>query len=353
MSSRAPPICRRGRWPAVTRAAESASRCSDLRRRAVRRGRARLPRVLRPDGWTGLGGNGRACADCHMATDHFQLSPAERRGEVPGCCSCGAGGIRTPTIRCFARSTRTTSGPTATNATDFSNLRQNGLVRITFTLPPNIRLIDPATNAPSAETFVDVWRMRADGQRRRAHRSRTMSNPWPRGPNPVRRIPAGRAASRRSRSRRSARSTNHAQIAERAAAAAARRPRPRFSACCSRTIASARCPTRSESGTMPLPDPDPRAQRARAAGQGRCSRARAASATAARTVERRQAPVDSIPRHLERSVRVPSTPVTPLASRSRPARRDSRAMRGPTRSRMANRQPQIRRTELRSRPRAC
>ena len=24
----------------------------------------------------GLAGNGRACADCHMATDHFQLSPA-------------------------------------------------------------------------------------------------------------------------------------------------------------------------------------------------------------------------------------------------------------------------------------
>jgi hypothetical protein len=24
-----------------------------------------------------LGGNGRACADCHMATDHFQLSPAD------------------------------------------------------------------------------------------------------------------------------------------------------------------------------------------------------------------------------------------------------------------------------------
>jgi hypothetical protein len=30
---------------------------------------------------------------------------------------------------------------------------------VTFPLPPNIRLIDPATNAPSAETTVDVWRM--------------------------------------------------------------------------------------------------------------------------------------------------------------------------------------------------
>ena len=44
-------------------------------------------------------------------------------------------------------------------ASDFSNLRQNGLIRITIPLPPNIRRIAPATNAVSDETFVDVWRM--------------------------------------------------------------------------------------------------------------------------------------------------------------------------------------------------
>ena len=33
-------------------------------------------------------------------------------------------------------------------ASDYSNLRQNGLIRIVFTLPPNMRLIDPATNHP-------------------------------------------------------------------------------------------------------------------------------------------------------------------------------------------------------------
>lgn len=43
-------------------------------------------------------------------------------------------------------------------ASDYSNLRQNGLIRITFTLPSNVRLIDPATNAVSTEAFVDVWR---------------------------------------------------------------------------------------------------------------------------------------------------------------------------------------------------
>jgi cytochrome c peroxidase len=68
------------------------------------------------------------------------------------------------------------------NASDFSNLRENALIRITFPLPPNMRLIDPATNQPSSETSVDVWRMvptvnnvkltGPDGQ-----------NPWTRGPN--------------------------------------------------------------------------------------------------------------------------------------------------------------------------
>ena len=61
-------------------------------------------------------------------------------------------------------------------------MRQNGLIRVVFALPANIRLIDPATNAPSDEQTVDVWRMvpgvtdvkltGADGL-----------NPWPRGPN--------------------------------------------------------------------------------------------------------------------------------------------------------------------------
>src|SRR5262249_20352172 len=68
------------------------------------------------------------------------------------------------------------------HATDFSNLRQNGLVRITFRLPPNIRVIDPATNAPSADTFVDVWRTRASGTSG-ALTGRCDGGPRPRGPS--------------------------------------------------------------------------------------------------------------------------------------------------------------------------
>ena len=106
----------------------------------------------------GLEANGRSCADCHMATDHFQLSPAsaearfqllqkrrkwDRKADDPLFRPIDADDFRTQGAR----------------AQDFSNLRQNGLIRIEFALPANMKLIDPATNAPSTETAVDLWRM--------------------------------------------------------------------------------------------------------------------------------------------------------------------------------------------------
>src|SRR5882762_4016262 len=130
----------------------------------------------------GLQGNGRACADCHMLSDHFQLSPADvearfqnlqaRRLENPHADD--------PLFRPVDANDYRINGD---SASDFSNLRENALIRITLPLPPNMRLIDPATNLPSSETSVDVWRMvptvnnvkltGSDGQ-----------NPWSRGPNP-------------------------------------------------------------------------------------------------------------------------------------------------------------------------
>jgi cytochrome c peroxidase len=105
----------------------------------------------------GLGANGRACADCHMATDSFQLSPASadarfrflqwQRRRDPRADD--------PLFRAIDADDFRTNGE---NATDFSNLRQNGLVRISFPLPANVKLIDPQTNTTSPETFVDVWR---------------------------------------------------------------------------------------------------------------------------------------------------------------------------------------------------
>src|SRR6266516_2994656 len=44
------------------------------------------------------------------------------------------------------------------NAIDFSNLVENGLIRITMPLPLNVKLIDPATGQPTDETTVDLWR---------------------------------------------------------------------------------------------------------------------------------------------------------------------------------------------------
>jgi cytochrome c peroxidase len=129
----------------------------------------------------GLGANGRACADCHMATSHFQLSPAdvEARFRILQLRRRGDPNADDPLFRPVDADDFRINGETAG---DFSNLRQNGLVRVTLPLPPNIRLVDPVTNAQSTETLVDVWRAvptvndvkltGPDG-----------INPWPRGPN--------------------------------------------------------------------------------------------------------------------------------------------------------------------------
>ena len=129
----------------------------------------------------GLDANGRSCADCHMASDNFQLSPAsvEARFRLLQWRRRWNPDADDPLFRPIDADDFRTNGD---NASDFSNLRQNGLVRITFNLPSNIKLINPATNVPSTETFVDVWRSVPtvndvaltgpdDGFR------------WPRGPN--------------------------------------------------------------------------------------------------------------------------------------------------------------------------
>ena len=130
----------------------------------------------------GLSGNGRACADCHLAADRFQLSPADveerferlqsRRERHPDADD--------PLFRPIDADDFRINGDAAS---DFSNLRQNGLIRITFSLPSNIRLVDPATNAPSAEAFVDVWRA-VPTVNDVALTGPDAVNPWMRGPNP-------------------------------------------------------------------------------------------------------------------------------------------------------------------------
>ena len=107
-------------------------------------------------------------------------------------------------------------------------------IRIVFPLPSNIRLIDPATNRPSSETFVDVWRA--------VPTVNDVALTGPDGTTPGRAVPNTTggyqldARVRRFRSRRSARFINHAQIQRRAAATGSSTTSPPSSACCSRTI---------------------------------------------------------------------------------------------------------------------
>ena len=129
----------------------------------------------------GLDGNGRSCSDCHMPSDQFQLSPASAEARFRLLQARRRWNPRAddPLFRPIDADDFRLNGA---RASDFRNLRENGLVRIEFSLPPNMRLIDPATNLPSAETSVDVWRAvptvndvkltGTDGQ-----------NPWPRDPN--------------------------------------------------------------------------------------------------------------------------------------------------------------------------
>lgn len=129
----------------------------------------------------GLGGNGRACSDCHMPTDQFQLSPAsvETRYRLLQLQRRGNPDADDPLFRAIDADDFRVNGD---NASDFSNLRENGLIRITFPLPPNIRLVDPLTNAASAETFVDVWRS-VPTVNDVALTGPDDTNPWFRGPN--------------------------------------------------------------------------------------------------------------------------------------------------------------------------
>ena len=130
----------------------------------------------------GLEGNGRSCADCHMLTEQFRLTPSaaearyqklqQRRRYNPKADD--------PLFRPIDADDFHINGAAAS---DYSNLRENGLIRIVFALPPNMRLIDPATNAPSDETTVDVWRM-VPGVTDVRLTGPDGLNPWPRGPNP-------------------------------------------------------------------------------------------------------------------------------------------------------------------------
>jgi cytochrome c peroxidase len=105
-----------------------------------------------------LDGNGRSCADCHMPEGGaYQLSPAQAQARFGRLVAARATDANAddPLFRPIDADDYRVNGDTAS---DYSNLVELGLVRITLPLPSNVRLIDPQTAQPSNETFVDVWR---------------------------------------------------------------------------------------------------------------------------------------------------------------------------------------------------
>ena len=135
--------------------------CQDTPCDAVARGRV----AFSDRNLHGLGGNGRACADCHVPAENFQLSPAVARARFEALLAKRAVNKNAddPLFRPVDADDFREHGD---EANDFSNLVDNGLVRVTLPLPPNVRLIDPATCVtpdpaacqPTDETSVDLWR---------------------------------------------------------------------------------------------------------------------------------------------------------------------------------------------------
>ncbi len=135
--------------------------CQDAPCDAAARGRVAFNDRNLPE----LGGNGRSCADCHVPSESFQLSPAVARSRFEALLAKRAVNKNAddPLFRPVdADDFREHGGA----AHDYSNLVDNALVRVTMPLPANVRLIDPATCTtpdpvtcqPTEETSVDLWR---------------------------------------------------------------------------------------------------------------------------------------------------------------------------------------------------
>jgi hypothetical protein len=92
-----------------------------------------------------------------MPADNFQLSPASARARFDALQEKREHNRHAddPLFRPVDADDFRINGD---NAIDFSNLVDNGLVRVTMPLPTNVKLIDQITGQPSEETSVDLWR---------------------------------------------------------------------------------------------------------------------------------------------------------------------------------------------------
>jgi mono/diheme cytochrome c family protein len=94
-----------------------------------------------------------------MDTENFQLTPAAAQARFATMTMTG---IDDPLFRAIDADDFRVNGAAAH---DFTNLTQNGLVRVTIPLPANVKLLDcgatvpcPASARPTSETVADVWR---------------------------------------------------------------------------------------------------------------------------------------------------------------------------------------------------
>ena len=133
----------------------------------------------------GLGANGRSCADCHVPQESFQLRPAAAQARLATMIATGADD---PLFRAIDADDFRVNGAAAR---DFTNLTQNGLVRITIALPANVKLLDcgatvpcPASARPTSETVADVWRSVPSILDVRITGPDGAAPVWPRGANP-------------------------------------------------------------------------------------------------------------------------------------------------------------------------
>ena len=133
----------------------------------------------------GLNANGRSCADCHVPEESFQLRPGNAQARRAAMLATG---VDDPLFRAIDADDFRTSGAAAR---DFTNLTENGLVRVTIPLPANVKLLDcgaavpcPTSALPTSETVADVWRAVPSVLDVRITGPDGLGPVWPRGPNP-------------------------------------------------------------------------------------------------------------------------------------------------------------------------
>ena len=132
----------------------------------------------------GLAGNGRACSDCHLDSEHFQLTPAAARARFEAMQRTGQDD---PLFRPQDADDFREHGAAAH---DYTNLLENALVRVTLPLPANVKLLDcgaaipcPESAMPTDETVADVWRAVPSILDVAITGPDGAGPSWPRGPN--------------------------------------------------------------------------------------------------------------------------------------------------------------------------